>query len=332
MNKCNVCKKGVTKKSPALTCSRCDAVVHEKVECSGLNNKQRTALHAVENLEWVCKDCHLSSTRRTSFVSAEDEDEEDDIAGNESAVAPPVDLKKLFNNISKEVHKIVMRELDAVTKAAQHASDKIDEYEETAQVTRERIKNLERQQAALKSQNTHLETLVAALEQRLEAVEQAALDDYIEIAGVPYKENEDVAQLARRVGSLLQVLNEETKQIITVRRLPAREGKIGCIRIQMDNGDSKSRWLTAGRDAELLVSNLLPGLTGEAASGKIFLREALTGRNKHLLFLAKSNLKDTKKFKYVWCKYGKVFARKSDKGKIYLIRREKDVEDLAKSK
>ncbi|XP_063381221.1 uncharacterized protein LOC134667732 [Cydia fagiglandana] len=330
MIKCTVCQKSVTKKTPALTCSRCDNVVHEKTDCSGLTNKQRTALHAAETLEWVCRDCHLSSTRRTSFLSAvEDEDEDDEEAAR--AVAPSLNLKKLLDNISKEVHKIVMRELDELTKSARHASDKIDEFEESARASKERIKHLERQNSALKNQNTHLETRVAALEQRVDAIEQAAMVDCVEMIGVPLIMNEDTVKIAQKVGMSLKTLDSNNMNSIrSARRLPSRDGKSGAILVQLSDSETKLRWISAARNADLLASSLLPDLTGTEAVAKITLREALTGRTKYLLFQAKSKLRDTQKFKYVWCKHGKVFARKGDKDKIYWVRNEKDIEELVK--
>lgn len=324
MNTCNVCNKNVTKKSPAITCCQCDTVVHERVECSGLNNKQRAALRAAESLEWVCNKCQMSSSRRTSFLTIDDDEDEDTLAERSGNL--DIDMKKLFANITKEVNKIVMRELAAVMKSVEHASHKIDEYEETMKNSTNRIADLERKQTALKNQNTHLELKVAALEQRLESLDQAALMDYIEIVGIPYQENEDITKIVHKVGSVLQVGDI---QVRSARRISTRKGKAATILVQLNNEHSKPVWIDAGRRAEMRCSSVLPILTGEAAFEKIIVREALTGRTKYLLSKAKTDLKETQKFKFVWCKFGKVMARKDEKSKVYWIRSDDDIASLS---
>ncbi|KAJ2954188.1 hypothetical protein O0L34_g2424 [Tuta absoluta] len=326
MNKCHICNKNVTKKSPALTCSRCDVIVHEKTECSGLTTKQRAALRAADTLEWVCSDCH-STSRKTSFIGADD-DEEDSDDPEGAAVAP--DVKKLIEKLNKEVHKIVMKELADILKSVKHASDKIDDYEKEMKQTTETIKNLERKNTALKNQNAHLVTKVAAIEQRLEVMEQSALSNYIEIAEIPFQDGEDPVVVANTIGKLLQIQSgDDDKQVRAARRLPARAGKTGAILVQLQDETLKTHWIEAGRDAKIVASSVISTLSGEDAAKKIFVREALTGRMKFLLSRAKTILKEEKCFKFVWCKYGKIFARKTEQSKIYLIRTETDVDTLA---
>ncbi|XP_049886842.1 uncharacterized protein LOC126381403 [Pectinophora gossypiella] len=221
-----------------------------------------------------------------------------------------------------------MRELDQIMKSVQHASDKIDEYEETIAATGEKIKVMERKQTALRNQCTHLETKVAALEQRLEVKDQAVLGESIEIAGIPVQDKENVLEIVKKVGELLQITSDDGTQVRGARRLPARNGKTGAIMVQLNSEGCKSQWVAAGRAASLVVSNVLPSSSGNAATEAIYVREALTPRTKYLLSKAKRELKDAKSFKFVWCKYGKVFARKSDSSKITWIRSDADIESL----
>ncbi|KAI5637842.1 hypothetical protein NE865_09497 [Phthorimaea operculella] len=320
--KCTICNKAVTKKSPAITCSRCEAIVHERAECSGLNNKQRAALHAADALEWVCSDCHQTS-RRTSFLSAGDDEEVED------TVADAVDIQQIIDRINKEVNKIVMRELAAVMKSANYACDKVDEFEKSLAETKDTIKNLERKQVALKNQNINLETRVGALEQRLEIMEQAALSDQIEIAGVPFQDNENVLKIVSEVGRLLQVADTGDNQVRAARRLPARKDRAGVILVQLKDESCRSQWIQAGRSAGLEASSLLPNLNAAAGAEKIYVREALTGHLKYLLGKAKTDLKATNKFKFVWSRYGKIFVRKSENSKIYWIKCVDDITKLA---
>ncbi|KAJ2948419.1 hypothetical protein O0L34_g7660 [Tuta absoluta] len=341
--KCSVCNKSVTKRSPAITCSKCDAIVHEKKDCSGLNNKQRAALHtASSTLEWVCQDCHVSNSRRTSFLDADTEDDDDESKDEESehkvhvdmsGLADNPDVKQLLAKITKEVEKILKRELQAVIKSVKYASDKVDEFDSVIKNNTEIIKNLERKQTALKNENTHLNTKIEALEQRVEIAEQAALVNYIEIAGIPALDNEkeNVEKIVQNVGIALQVVdkNNITQAVLAARRLPSRQGKSSAILVQLLNENVKQKWINASREAGIVLSNVYPELKDVASgSNTVFIREALTPRTKYLLAKAKELLKDSIKYKFVWCKFGKVFARQSENTKIFWIRNQHDITTL----
>jgi hypothetical protein len=61
----------------------------------------------------------------------------------------------------------------------------------------------------------------------------------------------------------------------------------------------------------------------EKVGDRVYLREALTKHIKTLLFTAKTKL--CKSFKFVWCKDGKVCARRTESSKILYIR---SIQDL----
>lgn len=324
MKKCESCKKNVTKKCPGLICSRCEICVHDTTSCSALTAKQLTALRAADTLEWVCSTCRLSSTRRSSFYSADDIEEEEDEENR------GVDIKKLVEKIMKEVHKTIERELETILKSVRFVSDKVDEFQVKLNVISDKMKELERKQTHLNNKNTHHETNKSALEQRIEALEQAQLTNCIEITAIPIQDKENTMKIVGEVGNLLQVIDEDTLKtdVRTVRRLPTRKGKTGAILVELLNEESKAQWLTAARAANIVVSNILPNVKAEAASERVYIREALTNRNKYLLSKAKQDLKNT--YKFVWSKYGKVFARKTETDQIHKITSERDIAELVK--
>ncbi|KAJ2952375.1 hypothetical protein O0L34_g4659 [Tuta absoluta] len=214
-------------------------------------------------------------------------------------------------------------------KSVKYASEKVDEFDKSMAEAKVIIKNLERKQVALKNQNINLETRVGALEQRLELMEQAALSDHIEIAGIPFQDNENVLNIVNEVGRLMQVACTGDNQVRAARRLPARKDRPGVILVQLNNESCRAQWIQAGRSAGLEVSKLLPSLNAAAGAEKVYVREALTGRLKYLLGKAKTDFKDTNKFKFVWSRYGKIFVRKSENSKIYWIKCLDDITKLA---
>ncbi|KAI5632331.1 hypothetical protein NE865_14950 [Phthorimaea operculella] len=323
MKKCHVCNKNFTKQKLGLVCSNCDIEVHTATACSGLTAKQLTPLRAAETLQWVCRDCNLSGSRRSSFISAEELDEEEETVKN-SAAKSGVDVEKLLDIMTKRVQAIVKSELSALITSVEFATNKVEEFDLKLKDAKETIKDMERKQQALKNQNTHLTTQVEALEQRIEAMEQVQLTKCIEIANLPISDNENPMEYAKNVSVLLEV--EESKPV-RAKRLPSRKDKkAGNIFVELADEDSRTKWLAAARSREIVAADVNKNIAGEAASSKIYVREALTNRNKHLLGKAKHDLSAT--YKFVWCKYGKVFARKAETDKIYWIRSESDIKSL----
>ncbi|KAI5641324.1 hypothetical protein NE865_06362 [Phthorimaea operculella] len=218
-----------------------------------------------------------------------------------------------------------MKELASVITSVEFNSKKIDDFQETIDISSVKIKDLERKQTSLKNQITHLDTKIASYEQRLEITEQTQLSKCIEIANLPTQETDNPLKIAQEVGKLLQTDDAE-KEVISAKRLQNRKSKLAPILVELRCKEDVLRWVTAARAANISIKNVLPNLEGEFADEKVFVREALTNRNKFLLGKAKHELKST--YKYIWCKYGKVFVRKSENSKIYWIRNETDISSL----
>lgn len=319
MKKCNVCKKNITKKSPGLECSRCEILVHASTTCAGLTNKQLTALRAADTLEWVCTECHHISPRKSFIVPEADEDEES--LDLNLGPAPAIDIKKLLQDVHKEINKIITRELQNIVKSVQYCSDKMDEFKICMDASTQKIKDLEKKQISLKNHNTNLETKIAALEQRVQIIEQDQLSQHIEVAGIPYIENENVLQLIEKIPLLINTSPDEIK---AVRRLPTRRDKKGVVQVELKDGAARARWLSNARTVAISTLDLIPDY--KDPSEKLYIREALTSYNKRLLGMAKKTLHGV--YKYVWCKNGNILARKAENEKVIRIRSDDDIESL----
>ncbi|KAJ2950018.1 hypothetical protein O0L34_g11355 [Tuta absoluta] len=323
MKKCHVCNKNFTKQKLGLVCSCCEIEVHTATACSGLTAKQLATLRAAETLQWICRDCNLSGSRRSSFISPDELEQEEETVVNAAASAG-VDVQKLLDTMTKKVQAIVKSELSAIITSVEFATNKVEEFDLKLKDAKETIKDMERKQQALKNQNTHLTTQVEALEQRIEAMEQVQLTKCIEIANLPISDNDNPIEFANNISVLLDV---EDNKPVRAKRLPSRKDKrAGNIFVELVDEDSRIKWLAAARSREIVASDVNKNLAGEAAFSKIYVREALTNRNKHLLGKAKHDLSAA--YKFVWCKYGKVFVRKTETDKIYWIRSESDIKSL----
>lgn len=89
----------------------------------------------------------------------------------------------------------------------------------------------------------------------------------------------------------------------------------------------RGSWLEAARSIVVTAADL--GLEGES---RVYLREALTPATAHLLWKAKTDLKMTNKFKYVWCKRGVVLIKKDDSEKAIVLKCLQDVEKWSRDR
>lgn len=329
MSKCFTCKKNITKKSPGLECSRCDKVVHAKIECAKISAKQLTALRSINNgLEWSCEDCLRSSPKRSSFFVPDDEFEDADEEPTKSTTDPvTVDAKKLIQDINKEMRKLLREELDGFRESLSFISDQVTNIETTIKEHSVKIKKLENQNINLANKNENLELKISALEQQVTNLNQSLLSSSVEIFGVPKSEDIKLKE-PEVIKAIATKLDLNYNEVENIRRLNGSQEKPGAIRLQLRNEKERDLWITASRDSELPLGDLLPSLPRELADLKIVAREALTPEIKTLLWTTRDQLKSS--YKYIWFKFGNIRVRKSDKSKVYIIRKTSDIDALIK--
>lgn len=326
MAKCHCCAKLLNKKSTILECSRCQKVVHATTVCSGLSGKQLTALKAADNLEWTCSDCNLNSSRRKSFVTLADYEEEEEDDGASTGTTGTLNVKQLLQDLKKEVKIIVTQEIRAVTTSLQYCSEKVDEFSESIEALTTKVKDMERKITHLDNQNRACFLKIEFLEQRNVDLEQQLLGDHVEISGIPDSSDLDLPNLAENVVVKLGAPKED---ILSVKRLPSRRTGSGPVLVRVRQESTRQRLISAAREITITAKDLVPNLSGSPATEKIYVREALTSYLKNLLWQAKQDLKGT--FKFVWIRDGKVLVRKNENAKVYKLRSKNDIQNMLSS-
>lgn len=318
MSKCNKCNKSITKRYPGLECSRCEKVVHLTSQCSDLTNKQLAALRATEHLEWMCEECHKFTPKRRSIVIPDEEDE----STAESFLTPTaqIDVKKLLNDISKEVERAIKSELREINESLQFHSNKMDEVIEGMEACKQIVQTIQRKQTELTNKNNHLEIRIGAMEQRIQDLEQEKLKNIIEISNIPFNDNENTEDIVSKIATKLQLPNE----FVTARRLQGKRERPGIIEVNTASELRHDNWIAASRKTRITLSDIYTNSSNEV---KIYINEALTPYNKNLLWSAKQELKYV--YKYIWSKRGAILVRKeSNDNKIYRIRSLEDIKKL----
>ncbi|KOB64785.1 Uncharacterized protein OBRU01_23644 [Operophtera brumata] len=326
MSKCIHCSKIITKKNPGLECNKCGSMVHANTTCTELSNKQLNVVRSADNLDWTCNPCIQKSLRRGSYlIPEEDAEEDEEFAGSPRFINSPVDTTKFLAEISAEMDKLLKREMKETNKAIQYCCGKVDDCLEFMETFKEKIKELEKKNIDLNNKNKHLELHMQALEQRVNESEQKVLSKVLEIQSIPSAENENIIEVSKVLARKLQVSVDHIK---TAKRMPTKTGKPAFIQIKLCDEEKTSEWVTAARSANLISSDIVSHLPEKDARTKSSqrVRKALTHHYKNLLWVTKQELKDT--YKYMWCKDGRVLARKSDKERITIIRCATDVKNL----
>ncbi|KOB68443.1 Uncharacterized protein OBRU01_18368 [Operophtera brumata] len=256
MAKCHNCNKIINKKCPVLECSRCQKVVHITSACTGLSTKQLAALKAADNLEWTCNDCNLNSSRRKSFLTLADyEDEDYDI----SAPGTNYDLKKLLQDLKKEVSNIVTQEMRSVTTAVQYCSEKVDEFALSMDALTGKIKEMEKKITHLDNENKFCLLKIQTVEQRNAELEQQLMGDHVEVSGIPDSNDLDLPKL---VESVIVRLDAPKEDIISVKRLPSRRTGSGPVLVRIRQESTRQRLISSARNIQITAKDLMPSLSG----------------------------------------------------------------------
>ncbi|KAJ8717895.1 hypothetical protein PYW07_005825 [Mythimna separata] len=327
IKRCVRCKKNVTKKLPGLECSRCDKVVHADPVCSKLSNKQLNTLKNSPGIEWSCEECLKNLSRRSSFVIPEEDDDENDYEDPKiMEMAPVVDAKKLVQDISREVKKAFREEIRSLENSLEFLSEQLTSMEQAIKRQDSKIKDLENKNYDLQNKNKNLELRINVLEQRFQEVEQQSLATALEVAGLPEMPSNDIEKVMDTVASKLNVADRE---ILSTRRLPGSKDKPGPILVELKSKTLQQQWIGASKENCITVGQLVPNIPKEKADDRVYIREALTKYQKTLLYNAKTKLLN-KSCQYVWCKNGKVYARKLSNSKIYYIRTLQDIKQIEK--
>ncbi|KAM3958009.1 uncharacterized protein ACR2FA_005327 [Aphomia sociella] len=325
IKKCVICNKNVTKKVPGLECSRCAKIVHADPACSKLSNKQINTLRNSSGIEWSCGDCQKNISRRSSFLIPDDGEDDNSETDYVADLNQTFDVKKLVQDISRELKKTLREEIGGLENSLEYMSEQLTAMEQSIKKQDSRIKELENKNQDLQNKNKNLELRVSVLEQGVKDFEQKALASCLEIAGLPEVQSGEIGKVVEKIASKL---NLDYTEIQSSHRLPGTKEKPGAIIVELKSKMAQKYWVEAAREKCLTVGLLIPDASKRTIDNRVYVREALTKHLKSLLYNAKAKL--NKSCQFVWCKDGKVCARKNPNSKIYYIRSMFDIDQVDK--
>ena len=148
----------------------------------------------------------------------------------------------------------------------------------------------------------------------------------MEISGLP----ESVLQKPQEVIKSVAVkLKMDEGDVKCTRVMQPHKERSGSLVVEVKNQHIRDQWLAATKQTRSTLGDIVQSVPRELTNTPIFIREALTPYNKMLLYNSKKQLSNN--FEFVWCKNGRIYARKTKVSKVHIIRCLLDIEAISKS-
>lgn len=352
--KCAACGKFTTKESPeTTTCTGCNNIYH--LSCVGVQDRSKITIG------WTCPECRAKvprnnnddtpikvTTERDSYVLSSRMSSKDS-ARDKVADSSVAEELKMFREVFKEELsgmrnelQEVRRELSNVSSSLLLCNKRIDDLE--SRVTRVenqccnrideleiRIFSVEKQIADRNLTDTAgLEATINNLKAELNDRDQELLLNDIDITGIPEVKAENVVHIATLVAAKLGVTLNENDIV--------RAERVGPVRASRDDataGSAPARPIVvrvarrAQRDDLLRAARVRRGATTADMSlpgpaRRFYVNERLTKNNRQLFNKTRAAAKNCK-WKFVWTRDGRIYARKTEGQSGVRIRTELDI-------
>lgn len=175
----------------------------------------------------------------------------------------------------------------------------------------------------LTNENSKLKTDVEELKQETERIGNTLNDHKIEIKGIPYKQNENITEIVKKIAENLD--NPiKTEDIDNAYRVGIRDNKkTSPIVISFIRKSSKEKFLMMRKKRSMFADEI--GF--EDNRSQIFINDYLSKKGKELLWKTKK-AKIEKKYKFMWIKYGTILIRKNENSEVIKIITEEDLNKI----
>lgn len=301
---CGRCGDEVTE---AIQCSSCSS--HFDFPCSGITEVGYRKL-GERQATWRCANCKNAGRASVQALPST----------TSPAVPPPVTLET------------IMRELSGMRQELAPLSNLASEVQLLRQeliglkLLPERVQALDERLAAVEAvheENFSIKSVVAKLEDGHQDIDQWLRSNNVEIKGVPMRDRENLFNIIHNIGEKISYPIDKN-QINFVHRVPSNISSNKNIIVSFLHRYAKEDFIAAARSSK---DPLLPQHIGISGSGRIFVNDHLTIKNKMLLSQTKSLAKE-QNFQFVWVKHMKIFVKKDPTSKSFIISSVRDLQKL----
>ncbi|PZC87333.1 hypothetical protein B5X24_HaOG201569 [Helicoverpa armigera] len=254
-------------------------------------------------------------------------------------------------NLQKDARPFVMRtnddtdlrllrsELQNMTKMQTKDIEKmqleISELRKTNELFNKKVKDLEERLESANQEKKHtprssalgqLEDTVMKLEQQIHERELELFFTDLEILNIPEKRGEDLTSIVQDLARSLGVL-VETRDVVFTERVGSSLDGVGSMPEATRQGPKPSPIIARLSRSPLRDEIVRRARLNRNATRGAVVKERLADSDKELFRLAR-HIANSRGWKYIWIKQGRILAKQSAKHPTYYIRNEADIERI----
>lgn len=316
-----------------MTCAECKCSYHLGATCSGIADSTFTTMGIGKRDKWRCKTCRSGGC--ASLPGEGSQGVPGAFLAQLAAVNEKLDiLLSLKENVdsllqlpAKVDHLLALKPVvdrlsdtvSTVQASIEFFSEKYDSVLSLVVTNGKAVKALEVEVGSLRETVSVQSSLIERLQTEVNDIEQYSRLPNLEVRGLSYTTGEDLRMVVSDLATKLHLTNHKPSDVLSVHRLPTKQDKTPDIIVRFASVNIKETWMAArGKLRSLYRDGVLPLL---------FLNDNLTRTNRELFWLARAKGKE-KKFKFVWVKSGRIFARKDEGSRLVRISCASDLEKL----
>ena len=325
---CLVCTKTIGKMGFKLQCGgECKRWVH--LGCTSIKKEDIEGSRRAE-IQYFCKSCEEDSGGQSS---SEEEDESDSFSVKSSPPRlnhrqsflnkkkhSPSPKMKSKNITNKDMLDYLTKQFEKLEKAVTFNGNMMEDIEKTVKKIMEENKSMKKEVEASKKKIFDLEQELQLLKHKTGKMEEEERCKNVIVIGLQPKTKDearcDVGKIFKKLDAAIPD-GDVSIQVISSSNVTKP------VLVTFKSVEQKEMVMQRRKDKRTLDS-LECGLSGEKRS--LFINDDLP-RDTRMLFNKARSLKEHN-YKFVWCKYGNVYVRKSDNSEVIKISNLEQVESL----
>lgn len=209
---------------------------------------------------------------------------------------------------------LMLIKMDEMSESMKFLGSKYDELKSNMKRTIANQEMLNKSVVQSLKENKEQRREISDLKSRIEYLERSSLESTLNLYPVFHTENQDLKGLIKKIGGKINVDISENSILSVYRRPEKKNGKPGEIIVKCLTKEIRDK-IVAGVKMKALNHKDI-GISCNL--GRFYANEELTTEGKNLYYTA-LKLKYEKKWKYIWVKYGKIYAKQEEGSKAIRI-------------
>lgn len=312
---CALCLKGFSHNSHRAICVNCKSNVHFK--CTDMHKSD----YLQEKDSWLCKSCKGQGgvgSGNSSVLTRPALSETDKLE-----VSKEVSLSELFVQMAALGTLVRNNHRDITDNMNKYSEWVVDQGKKIDEVSKQLI-DLCNDVSSIRQENLNLKKQVVELSMKVNTMEQSMKDNIMEINGVPYKKEENVMDILRKMSEAI-AFDFDNNMVDNCFRYKNVNNN-GNIVVRFVRKLDMELFMQKRRVKRNLNSRDLGLMDGEASA--IYCNYSLTQEKRKILNAAKA-VKREMQFTFLWVKSGRIFMRKNPGDSVVIIDSLEDLNRLA---